>query len=194
MQTLIKIVVGIVIAGLALTGAAFLLPASYHVERSIQIQAPADVVFTQINDLKHWQSWTVWASQDPEMKYETSAVSAGAGAWQKWDGPKSGKGEMAFSASEPPARVSYSLYFPEFESRSTGDILVEPAGDGVKVTWTNKGQLGMNPLMRWMGLTFDRLIGGDFAAGLERLKGVCEAGAKPAAVEAPAAPTAPTTE
>jgi uncharacterized protein YndB with AHSA1/START domain len=192
-QTLIKIVVGIVILGLSLTAAAFLLPGSYHVERSIEIQAPADKVFTQINDLKHWQSWTVWASQDPEMSYETSPVSAGVGAWQKWTGPKSGTGEMELTASEPPTRVSYTLYFPEFDSRSTGDVLIEPAAQGVKVTWTNGGPLGSNPLMRWMGLMFDRILGGDFESGLERLKRTSEAGVPipSAVVEAPVAPAMP---
>jgi len=196
MQTLIRIVVGIVILALSLTAAAYLLPGAYRVERSIEIKAPVDAVFAQVNDLNHWQAWTVWASQDPEMRYETSAVSAGTGAWQKWDGPKSGRGEMSLTASEPPKRVAYALYFPDFDSRSTGELLFEPAtGGGVLVTWSNEGELGMNPMMRWFGLLFDRMIGGDFAAGLARLKSTCEA-ATPAALppvppELPSAPEAP---
>jgi len=186
MKTLLKIVIGLLVLAVSLAAAAFVLPGSYRVVRSIEVRAPAEVVFTQVNDLKHWQSWTVWASRDPAMTYETSNVPHGAGAWQKWSGPDSGRGELTLTASEPPRRVAYELYFPDFDSRSTGEILVEPAADGlVKVTWTNAGSLGMNPLMRWFGLLFDRMIGSDFAAGLERLKLACEAPSA-AAPETPA--------
>lgn len=196
MQTLIKIVVGIVVLALSLTATAYLLPGSYRVARSVEIQVPVEVVFAQVNDLKHWQAWTVWASRDPEMKYETSTVSAGVGAWQKWSGPDSGRGELSLVASEPPKRVAYTLHFPDFDSRSTGEVLLEPvSGGGVKVTWINEGKLGMNPMMRWFGLLFDRMIGGDFAAGLERLKTTCEAATPsalpPVPAELPSAPEAP---
>lgn len=175
MKTLIRLVIGLLVLGLSLAAASYMLPGSYHVTRSIEIRASADVVFAQVNDLKQWQAWTIWSSKDPLMKYETSPVSAGQGAWQKWDGPESGSGELTLTASEAPRRVAYALYFPDFESRSTGEILIEPRDGGVlKVTWTNGGALGKNPIMRWFGLLFDRMIGGDFLAGLERLKAACE--------------------
>ncbi len=44
MQTLIKIVV----LALSLAVAACLLPGPYHVARSVEIQAPVEVVFAQI--------------------------------------------------------------------------------------------------------------------------------------------------
>src|SRR3546814_19010105 len=48
------------------------------------------------------------------------------------------------------------------------------SGGGVRVTWSDAGDLGMRPLHRWFGLFFDRMIGGDFEKGLAKLKKLSE--------------------
>ena len=40
---------------------------SFHLERSTRIDAPADVVFAQVNDFKNWDAWSPWAKLDPNM-------------------------------------------------------------------------------------------------------------------------------
>ena len=41
-----------------------LLPRDFHVKASIDIDAPASVVFDQINNLENWPSWSAWNSND----------------------------------------------------------------------------------------------------------------------------------
>jgi hypothetical protein len=43
------------------------------------------------------------------------------------------------------------------------------------VLWGFDAEHGMNPLARWFGLLFDRMIGPDFEQGLAKLKTVMEA-------------------
>jgi hypothetical protein len=58
---------------------------------------------------------------------------------------------------------------------SEGTMTLAPDGDGVKVTWLDAGDLGMNPLFRWFGLFIEHMIGPDFEKGLANLKRVAEA-------------------
>ena len=47
-------------------------------------------------------------------------------------------------------------------------------GSSTRVTWTMNGDMGSNPLFRWMALGADRMVGKDFEAGLANLKAVAE--------------------
>jgi uncharacterized protein YndB with AHSA1/START domain len=175
MKLLLRLLGILIVVVLGLAGASYLLPGSYRVERSVEIAAPAAAVFARVGDLKQWPSWTVWGERDPKMQTTFSPVTTGPGAWQKWDGPESGRGELTITASEPPGRLVYELYFPAFEMRSVGEITIVPAADNkVRVTWSDAGKLGLNPVNRWFGVVMDRMIGPDFAGGLERLKKASE--------------------
>lgn len=171
MKLLLRLAGIVIVVLLGLAAASFLLPGSYRVERSIEIGAPAARVFEYVGDLRQWPTWTIWSERDPQMQRTFSPVSAGVGAWQKWDGPEAGRGELTITASEPPSRLAYEFYLPAYEMRSLGELTITPAGEGrVRVVWSDAGKLGYNPASRWMGLLMDRMIGGDFAEGLARLK------------------------
>jgi uncharacterized protein YndB with AHSA1/START domain len=49
-----------------------------------------------------------------------------------------------------------------------------PEGYGTKVTWTMNGNMGTNPLLRWIALFGDKMVGADFEAGLANLKAIAE--------------------
>ena len=53
-------------------------------------------------------------------------------------------------------------------------MALEPAGSATKVTWSNFGDLGGNPLVRYFGLVMDKMVGADFEAGLAGLKALAE--------------------
>jgi len=174
MATFIRIVVFVLCVSLFALGLSFAFPSSYRVERSIEIDAPAEQVFSRIGNLHAWSSWTIWAENDPEMKVNVSEPSTGTGAWQRWDGPESGRGTLTFTHFEPPTRLAYDIVFEDFSMHSTGEMVVEAREGEARVTWIAEGDLGLNPIMRWFGLFFDRMIGSDFEGGLKRLKAVCE--------------------
>src|SRR5216683_3299494 len=79
-----------------------LQPAQYHVERSTTINAPASLVFAQVNDFHKWEAWSPWAKLDPAMKQTYEGAPAGTGAVLKWSGnSKVGEGTMTLTESRP---------------------------------------------------------------------------------------------
>jgi hypothetical protein len=205
----IVIILVVLIALLAVIG--FMLPKDYKVERSTTIQAPAEVVFEQVNDLKKNEAWSPW--KDPEMTVTYSPNTAGKGASSSWKSKKMGNGSQTIEESNPPSSLRTHL---DFGAQGTAkvDWSFVQEGEATKVTQTMTGEQGNNPIKRWFGLVMDKMIGGYFEQGLADLKKVSETqaaalkaeqaasqqaaatsaeeGAAPAAAGTPAAPAAPT--
>lgn len=170
-----KIVKNIVIAFLALLAVAalgsLLIPRVSNVERSLVIQAPAEVIFDQVNDLKKNDAWSPW--KDPTMKISFGPVTEGKGASSSWESEKMGKGSQTIEESVPSSSIVIGL---DFGAMGTAKALwsFAPEGEGVKVTQVMTSDAGMNPLKRLMSLTSDRMIGPFFEKGLASLKQVSE--------------------
>ena len=81
---------------------------------------------------------------------------------------------MTFTAAEPGRRLGYDLYFPDFGTTSSGALELAAEGSGTKVTWTMNGNMGSNPLFRWIALFGDKMVAPDFEAGLSNLKALAE--------------------
>ena len=171
LKWLLIAVVGIV-AVLFLGGYA--LSPEFKTVRSITINAPADKVYALVADPREWKRWSVWNQRDPAMAIAYSGSPSGAGAAWEWKSKSEGDGKMTFTAAEPGKRVAYDLFFPDFGTTSNGDLLLMPEGGGTKVTWTMNGNMGSNPLLHWMALFGDKMVGPDFEAGLANLKAVAE--------------------
>jgi uncharacterized protein YndB with AHSA1/START domain len=174
MKWLLRIAVGLVGLLVVLAGIGLLLPSQFKVERSVQIAASADRVYPLIADPREWKRWTVWNRRDPAMKMEYGGAPSGAGARWSWQSKSEGNGSMEFTDAKPGERIAYRLSFPEFGMQSSGLLTIVPTGDGVRVTWTNEGDMGASPVSRWFGLFMDRLVGPDFEGGLANLKRLAE--------------------
>lgn len=175
MKTLLRLLAGLAVLVLLLVIVAFLLPRTYRIERTIVIQAKAERVYPMFADLRRWKEWGAWQEKDPAMKMTYAEKTTGVGAWSAWESATEGSGRMTFTTVEAPKRVVYKLEFPDMGTSSEGTMSLALAGDGVKVTWVDAGDLGMNPLFRWFGLFLERMIGPDFEKGLANLKRQAEA-------------------
>lgn len=154
-----------------LVAIAYALPSHYRVARSIDIDAPPSKIYPLVAETASWKRWSAWNQRDPAMTIVYAGPASGVGAQWKWKSKTEGHGEMTFTSAEPDRRLGYKLAFPDWDSTATGEITFDPASPTTtRVTWTNEGDLGNNPLMRWMGLAMDRMVGNDFAAGLANLK------------------------
>jgi hypothetical protein len=175
MKFLKRALLGLVLLVVLLLGVGLLLPARFHVERSIQINAPAASIYALIATPRQWPSWAVWNQRDPDMQLTFSGPDSGAGAAWSWVSKTEGNGEMTFTAATADQQVLYRLSFPEFGMSSDGELSLKPSEGSVQVRWTNSGEMNFNPINRWFGLFMDKLVGPDFEAGLARLKQVAEA-------------------
>ena len=171
----LRIVLGtVVLLGLVVIGVGFVLPSQYKVERSVVIETPPDRIYPFIATPRRWPQWSIWTRRDPAMAIVYFGPESGTGAGWRWDSKTEGRGEMTLVEADAAHGMRYTLYFPDFDSTSTGAIVLEPTGTGTRVTWTNAGDMGRNPLKHYMAAAMDRLVGPDFEAGLHNLKTLAE--------------------
>jgi hypothetical protein len=149
----------------------FFLPSRYRVERSVVIESTPAAIYGQISNFKNWLQWTAWnQTKYPDMQVKFDGPETGVGAGYSWEGKSTGQGSIKFTRVEPEKGIAYDLEFEHGKYKSTGAIALEKAGDRIKVTWSNEGDLGGNPVNRYFGLMMDRMIGPDFEEGLNNLK------------------------
>jgi uncharacterized protein YndB with AHSA1/START domain len=179
-KTLISVVALIIL--LVIIG--FLMPRTFKVEREITISAPQIPIYQMVSAPTNWPKWAVWNKRDPNMKLTFSGTGGGAGAKWSWESATEGNGVMEFTEADSPRRIVYKLSFPDRGMVSTGELKLTAVNDEqTKVSWTNEGDLGANPVLRYLGLFMDKIVGSDFDAGLSSLKALVE---KQAAADAKA--------
>jgi hypothetical protein len=175
-----KILIGIAVIILVFLVVVALQPADFRITRSTTIAAPADVVFTQVNDFHKWDAWSPWAKLDPAMKQTYDGTPAGVGAIYSWVGNKDvGEGRMTITQSRPGELVGIKLEFLKpFAQVNNTEFALKPDGDKTAVTWSMNGT--NNFMAKGFGLfmNLDKMVGGDFEKGLAQMKLVAEAAAK----------------
>lgn len=174
MKVLKWVLVLLLVLVLVLVVGGFLLPRSFTVERSVVVNAPPGAVYAQVATPRAWKAWSVWSRRDPEMQITYSGPVDGTGATWAWTSESEGDGRMTMIDAQPPNRVGYELYFPDFESTSIGRFTFMPEDEGTRVVWRMQGDMGANPLYHWMPLLMRGVMERDFDAGLTNLKALVE--------------------
>lgn len=174
MKALKLLLIALVALGLLVGVGGLLISPKFTVSRTLTINAPPDKIYALIADPRGWKAWSAWNQRDPAMAIEYSGPASGAGAVWAWKSKSQGDGRMTFTTAEPPKRLGYELFFPDFGTTSTGDFRLDANGGATQVTWAMNGDMGANPVYRWMGLFMDRMVGPDFDAGLANLKALAE--------------------
>jgi effector-binding domain-containing protein len=175
MKTLKVIFLILIILIILLVLISFLLPKSYKVERSISIRADKGVIFNLASHFNKWDLWSVWTKEmDSTVKFELIGTDGQLGAQRKWSGKIMKDGEMKAIEIIPGELFAYTLDMDNGKFRSLGKIRIESKGDSNKVTWSHQGELGYNPVARYMGLFMDKMMAPDFEKGLTKLKKVAE--------------------
>ena len=159
---------------LAIVIGGFFVPSAFLVSRSAVINAPPKKIYDLVVEPKKWAQWSVWTQRDPGMKITYKGPPFGMGARWEWVSKSEGSGSMEFTRVEPDKAVEYALFMPDYNMRSQGALRLEPEGQATRITWTNGGDLGGNPLKHYLALTMDRMVGPDFEAGLANLKALAE--------------------
>lgn len=171
-----KILIGLALLIVALLLIGFLLPGKMDVSRSVSINASAENVFDEFNNLKKWQEWQYWNTLEKpgEMTLTYGDQTAGTGAWYSWDGKNTGKGKITITESIPNKSVASSIEFTG-SGTANGVYTVEPEGEGTKATMNFTFDNGMNPISRWFSVFMKGEIEKAFDYGLNKIKERAEA-------------------
>jgi carbon monoxide dehydrogenase subunit G len=157
-------------------GLAVMKPDIFKVQRSISIKAPPEKIFALINDYHQWGHWSPYENIDPAMKKTFSGPEKGKGAVYEWEGnAKIGKGRMEILESSSHAKIIIKLdFFKPMEAHNTAEFTLEPKGDVTEVTWAMYGPASLMVKVMHMFFNMDKMVGGQFAEGLSKLKALAE--------------------
>jgi len=173
---MLTVLVIVLLAIAALLGVAATRPDQFRIERCATIQASPERIFPLINDFHRWQAWSPYERKDPAMERNYEGPKAGEGAIYGWNGNKDiGSGRMQITESIPSSRIEIRLeFFAPFKATNTAEFVLEPHGEGTRVTWAMHGRSSF--MHKLMGLVFnmDKLVGKDFEEGLGHLRGLSE--------------------
>jgi len=172
----IAIAAGVLIAVLLVFAAT--RPNTFRVQRTQNIQAPAERIFEFLGDFGQWASWSPYEKLDPAMKKTFSGAASGKGAVYNWAGNnKAGEGRMEVVDAVRPSKIVIKLDFLKpFEGHNTAEFTLDSRAVSTDVTWA---MYGPRPYMlKLMSLFFsmDKMVGGQFAEGLANLKALAESG------------------
>jgi uncharacterized protein YndB with AHSA1/START domain len=170
-----KIVVVLAVLVVAFLGFVATRPATFSVERSVSITAPAPVVFALINSNKNFRRWSPF-EKDPGIAATYAGPEEGVGARYAWEGNADvGKGNMTITDSTPNALVRRDLEFIEpFPARNVVTHTLHADGGTTTVTWRMEGENGFMGKLVGVVMDMDAMVGGMFAEGLANLKSLAE--------------------
>jgi effector-binding domain-containing protein len=174
MKTFKKILIWLLGIIVFLVVLSFFLPKTYRVERSIYIKARPMVIYNLTSNFSNWMVWVPWNKEmDSTAVFEIIGKDGKVGVIWKWTGNKLGEGAMTATEFQPGRLLRYDLEFDKGKYLSKGQIIIEER-DSCLVTWIDEGDLGYNPIARYMGLMMSKMMGPDFEAGLSKLKKIAE--------------------
>jgi len=180
MTTLVYILIAVAILIAGILGLAAMRPDTFRVERSIDINAPAETIFPLINDYKNWPQWSPYENIDPAMQRTFSGTPSGKGSIYEWSGNKNiGHGRMEIIDTTPPSKIVIKLdFFSPFEAHNIAEFAMRPQGNATNlatnVTWSMHGPQPFMAKVMHMFFNMDKMVGGQFEQGLAGMKAVAE--------------------
>jgi uncharacterized protein YndB with AHSA1/START domain len=181
MLKIIGIVAGVgVLAIIALLVYAATFPDTFQVQRTQRISASPEKIFPLINNMHSMNTWNPFAEADPDIKITYTGPESGKGARYEWTGnSKVGQGSIEITDTAAPSRVALKLdMLKPIEGHNTVVFTLAPNGSGTDVstdvTWAMTGERPFIGKVMDAVFNMDRMVGGQFEKGLDKLRTIAE--------------------
>lgn len=149
-----------------------------NIDRSIFINAPAELVYKSLNDFNKWLHWSPWLITDPAAKVTVADDKKS----YEWEGDRVGSGNMKVLNEVENIAIDYELNFVKpWKSTARTAFQLMAENGGTKVTWTMESALPM--FMFWMKRMMKAFVGADYERGLDMLKAYVEQGKIPSKLD-----------
>ena len=159
-----------------LWGGSFFFPRTYKVERSISINKPAATVYGFMSNLRNWEQWSLWNKEtDSTLHFFYGKRSDSTGGRQYFNGSLLGYGRFEIDSVYPDHFVKYDLYMHAGNVNANGLFRMESNGGNATILhWIDSGDVGNNPVYRYMLPSKINSTEKAFDEGLARIKKVLE--------------------
>lgn len=164
------------VAIVALLAYAATKPDAYTFSRSQLINAPADKLHAIINTPREFEKWSPYSPKDPQMTNTYSGAASGVGARNDFVGNNQvGQGSVEIIRSTAPSEVAMRLtMLKPFHAQNEVVYSLKPQAGGTEVTWAMHTKQPYFSKVIGVFINMDKMIGGDFAVGLGKLKVLAE--------------------
>jgi len=156
---------------------SLVMPVKQTIKRSIDIKAPASVVYEQLIKLENFNRWSAWNQHDSSVKHTITGTDGTIGAATSWTGDPdiSGKGKMEITALEENSRVSHHIQFMQpKKGNAESEFTLSEKNNITTVNW----KFDMATPRPWnvfnLFSSMDKQMGKDFDDGLLALKAITE--------------------
>lgn len=147
----------------------------FHIEKSIEINAPAQQTRKAIQDYTQWEIWSPWLCMEPAARLEFEGTAATPGHAYTWQGDMVGAGRMELASIEGDTDNMDLTFIKPF--KSTAKVWFDTSAidaNTSRVTWHMDS--GLPFFMFFMVGTMKAMIGMDYERGLKLLKEYIETG------------------
>jgi hypothetical protein len=156
-------------------GVSLFFPRQYKFEKSITINKPKHEVFNYMNNLKNWEQWSVWnKSLDSTMYLFYTQRKDSIGAMQYFNGDLLGSGRFKLTNFKENEYLSYDLHMHQSEVNASGTFFFNDQNTITQLTWVDSGDVGYNPIYRYMIPSKKTSTEAAFEEGLKKIKDVLE--------------------
>jgi effector-binding domain-containing protein len=130
----------------------FVMPTSVNVEKSMNINAPQNMVYNAVNNLKTWETWNPWQAMDENMAMSYGDKTTGEGASYSWTSEKMGNGTYTITEAKPGTSIKSHMDFQD-QGEGTGYWRFSEDGNKTNVIWGFDTKIGrpmnlMAPFMK----------------------------------------------
>lgn len=155
---------------------AAMQPDTFKIARSTTIKAPPEKIYPLMSDFRRGVEWSPYEKKDPNMRRTYSGAASGKGAIYEFEGNgEIGAGRLEITDATPPSKVVLRLdMIKPFQASNVVEYMIAPKGAASEVTWSMQGRQPLLAKVMCLVFNMDKMVGGDFEAGLANLKSVVE--------------------
>ena len=150
-------------------------PRQYKIEKTTVVNIPVYESFAYLNQIQNWKDWSPWnSSLDSTMVFFYSQNKSGLGAAQYFRGDLVGIGRFRIVESLPNEKIKFNLSLDHGFMNINQTFYFKALGGKTQLTWVDEGDVGMNPLFRFMLPTKIKNSEDAFEEGLITIKRAAE--------------------
>ncbi|AOW20518.1 SRPBCC family protein [Urechidicola croceus] len=121
---------------------------SYEIKQSRFINAPASVLFENVNDFKNWPEWNPWMEVDPTIKPIFPSKTVGVNGAYSWTS-KNGDGSMKTISTNLNKEIIQELTYGT-GNPSIINWVFNSSKDSTEVVWSMKGESSFGEKLYWL--------------------------------------------
>jgi len=168
-MNVIKILAIILAAAiLGALGWAITLPANVHIEKKVEINAPIEIVFKQVNNFHNWKNWAPYQDSILHTKFEGSRE--GVGSIMLWTDEKEGRGKNEIIESIVNEKVVTVLSFNKNNEARSIFVFEKIGSENSMISWSMDINDLSYPFGRFVGYMIRKGAEYNFNKALNKLK------------------------